>query len=112
MPARIDPKPEQVAPPGRIGERIFVDSTFQLEGEPTGSAVEVTYAVQDHQSAQFQVTAGASRTETFQAGGNSRRHWFILAGPAGQNVVDMVCITKVVVSGSTRRRGFAITLDF
>src|SRR5688572_177426 len=109
MPAKIVKKPTQVNPPGRVGERIYVDVILRMEGEPSGSALEVLYEVQENHASTFQVIEGASRPENLQGGDNQRRHWFVVAGPSGNQVVDMRCVTKT--AGGTRNRGFAVLLS-
>ncbi|MEA2563829.1 MAG: hypothetical protein QOH06_5333 [Acidobacteriota bacterium] len=113
MPVTVPSLPQQVAPPGEYGERVFVDTTVRVDNEQGSISVTVSYEVQEnHAAAGYRVVQGGSRVEDLQVGTHVLRHWFVLDGPpeppARLNVVDMRVRAQ---AGNQSRRGFAALMQ-
>jgi hypothetical protein len=107
MSIQIPIRPQQVAPPGRVGERIWIDTVIS---STTTTRVSVRYEPRPAAAKKgYQVVEGAERSMDLLPGSNAARHWIVLAGPGTNVVVEM----RIVVAESgvdQPPRGFAIAL--
>jgi hypothetical protein len=109
MPLTITDGPHQLAESTKLGDRVFVNTTFDVANGPLDATIEVSVRPKDAARG-YSVTQGGSRTESLPNGVSTRQHWFVLAGPHTQNVVACRAVATAPGDASTRA-GFEVTID-